>query len=235
MSSRLSARLSARSPTRQAPSPVSVVQRAADAGPAPATKAAPRIRLSEENKREILAIVKAGAAMHHNARYFRERINEISSRIPDFDSYSELVVRDLYDTFHFNRAHHLGGVGNCKKMWLAIFRCWARRNGEQREVVIKFRDYAGGYDCFLERRTEPDWWEYIINIGLYKGVPMAALTSLYFKYKDAPVKTIRANQRMKQRTNQRSKAPALGPALPSDPEREEQLAEFRRLRDQVKK
>ena len=214
-------------PARQAPSPAGVALRIADAGRPLAIKAAPRIKLNEEKKREILAIVRAGESMHQHARYFRERVNEISSHIPNFESYSELVVRDLYETFHFNRAQNLGGVGNRKKMWLAIFRYWAGRNGEARAVVIKFRDYAGGYECFLECRIEPDWWEYIINIGLHQGVPMDALTSLYFKYKDAPVKTIRADKR--------AKAPALGPALPPDPEREKELAKFRRLREKANK
>ena len=181
-----------------------------------------RLGLSEAKKREILAVIRAGARMTKTAVDFRQRIDDIASHIPDFDSLSELAVKGMYEAHHDIKQSGEGVLGNSNKNWQAVYRAWAKRNGDARIMVLKFKDYDGHYECFQAERPEIDWWERWIDIGLHNGVPMGVMTSLYFKHKEAPVKTVRAMPG--------KKAPVTAPSLPPDPQRKAELAPFQAMR-----
>ena len=181
-----------------------------------------RPRLSEEKKREILSVVRAGAKMEKSAVDFRQRVDDIASQIPGFDSLSELAITGMLEAYHEIQRTGTGVLGNSKKNWQAVYRAWARRNGDARVMVLKYKDYDGHYECFQAERPEIDWWEQWIDIGLHNGVPMGVMTSLYFKHKDAPVTTVRAKPA--------KKAPVTAPSLPPDPQRKAELAPFQAMR-----
>ena len=175
--------------------------------------------LSEEKKREILAVIRGGSGMTQHARHFRERLDDLAAHIPDFGDFSKMVTEDLRETHHHDRMHKVRTLNNRIQVWKRLYGCWARRNGVQSGVRIRARDYEGSYECSMERRAGPDVWEQFIDIGIIAGVPLASLNALYHKHKDAPATTVRAGGKLSARP-----APAAGTARNQAPAGQKPLA-----------
>lgn len=131
-----------------------------------------------------------------NAHHYRTRQERLAQRIPDFESYRQMVVDDLREYWHHDHMHKVRTVHNQAEHWRRLFTCWARITGESRVVKIAARGYDGSYECELIERRMENVWERFIDAGVVAGVPLTTLNSLYDKHKDAPAKTIRANKRV---------------------------------------
>lgn len=148
-----------------------------------------------EIRTEIGVAGRSNTKLSINVHHYRARLENLAQRIPDFESYRQMVVDDLRESWHYDRMHKGRTVHNQLQQWKRLFTYWARLVGERRLVHIGARGYDGAYECQLVERAADDVWERFIDAGVTAGVPLATLNNLFNHYKDAPAKTIRANER----------------------------------------
>lgn len=157
--------------------------------------AAARAALTREEVREILAVVRSGSGLHVNVHHLRGRLAQLARRIPDFEAFRSLCVRDLRDTWHEDQDLGARTVRNRVGVWKRLFNYFARATGIDAEVRILALDHGGGYACTLAPRRQPDHWERFIQAGLEAGVPLAELDAMRARHQAAPLRLARAAAR----------------------------------------
>ena len=142
---------------------------------------------------------KGSATLKINVHHYRNRLERLAQQIPDFASFRKMVIDDLREFWHYDRAHKTTTTGNQAEQWKRLFPYWARRVGERRHVSIRALGHSGSYACDLVEPSLPDVWEKFFDAGISAGVAPATLYDAYLKHKDAPVKTIRAGRKFSRR------------------------------------
>lgn len=135
--------------------------------------------IDPRDKARVLSAVRECAAGVASAAQHRTLLAERARLIPDFSAFRSLVLEDLREAYIEDREMKTRGAKNRRRVWLNLFKPFARLHKIGERLVIRALDRSGNYECALVEREAPDLWGKFVRLGAGFGMSEAELVELY--------------------------------------------------------
>lgn len=136
-------------------------------------------RIDPRLKARLLAVVRACAKEQGQVQAHRARLAEQAGVIPNFGVFRELCLEDLAEAYREDRQHGARAQKNRRRVWLNLFKPFARLHGIQKRLAIRAIDRGGHYRCELAAPQVPDHWEQWFRLGQRLGIAEAEMLRLW--------------------------------------------------------
>ena len=130
-------------------------------------------------KARLFATVRAQAGARSSVEDHQASLAEQAGLIPNFGVFRQLCLEDLAEAYHDDREFHARSQKNRRRVWLNLFKPFARLNRILEQLTIRAIDRGGHYVCELVEPRAPDRWEQWFRLGRKLGVREAELMRLY--------------------------------------------------------
>lgn len=135
--------------------------------------------IDPRDKARVLSAVRECAAGVASAAQHRTLLAERARLIPDFSAFRSLVLEDLREAYEEDRLQKTRAAKNRRRVWLNLFKPFARLRQIKEALVIRALDRSGNYECALVEREAPDRWGKFTELGARFGISEADLIALY--------------------------------------------------------
>lgn len=130
-------------------------------------------------KARLFVLVRACAQGRANAEAHKAGLAKQAALIPSFAAFRQLCMEDLTEAFHEDRHSAARAQKNRRRVWLDVFKSFARLRGIKQHLKIGAIDHSGHYTCELIDAPAPDRWEQWFRMGRRLGVTEAQMMSIY--------------------------------------------------------
>lgn len=130
-------------------------------------------------KTRLLVLVRACARERASAEAHKIALAKHATLIPGFAVFRQLCMEDLTEAFHEDWRDHAHVTRNRKRVWLNLFKPFARLNRITQALAITAIDHQGHYLCELTEPRMPDLMGQWLRIGVRLGLSEAHMMALY--------------------------------------------------------
>jgi hypothetical protein len=130
-------------------------------------------------KVRLFVLVRVCAQGLANAETHKAGLANQAALIPNFAVFRQLCMEDLTEAFHEDRRDHVHVTRNRKRVWLNLFKPFARLNRITQALAITAIDHQGHYLCELTEPRLPDLMGQWLRIGVRLGLSEAHMMALY--------------------------------------------------------
>ena len=130
-------------------------------------------------KARLFVLVRACAQGRANAEAHKVGLAKQAALIPSFAVFRQLCLEDLTEAYYEDRRDHAHVTRNRKRVWLNLFKPFARLNRITQALAITAIDHQGHYLCELTEPRAPDLMGQWLRIGVRLGLPQAHMMALY--------------------------------------------------------
>ena len=136
-------------------------------------------------KGHILALVRACAGERVSAEAHKTALAKEAGLIPGFAVFRQLCMEDLAEAYHEDRSHFTHVTRNRKRVWMNMFKPFARLNRITQALEIAAVDHQGHYRCELVEPRAPDHLAQWLRLGARLGMKEADLLALIERQEQA--------------------------------------------------
>ena len=115
----------------------------------------PVLSIDARVKARLFATVRAQAAARSSVDTYQASLAEQAGLIPDFGVFRQLCLEDLAEAYHEDRKLHGRAQKNRRRVWLNLFKPFARLHRIREHLAIRAIDRGGHYLCELVEPPGP--------------------------------------------------------------------------------